>query len=434
MVFAYADSLGRCGESVAGRRILERMIVGMSMTKYGPILLVRLADISARGGRDLDAAAVYRTVAENFPGTRAAYLATTRLADRRLFSVNSNTFSPLANEYRDISRNTSDPVLKEEALFKVALTTSLYGPSAEAVQSVTEYLKKFPAGVFANVAATMREDLLLSLYRELALTGDCKGVINIVRDNRGYLARCVGDKEFIPHISGCFKKMGMIREELEILSSMADTEWVGPNEAFLHLRIHEDAWALEEFALAEASGRLFLEKYSTDGKADQVRERVGWIQYRHGDMASVLNSLSPLLNKKKKALNPVSYYYLGKAYEKLLDLARARKAMSLYIGSLPQGTDSALTADARMVIASAQLSGHDLSGALQTYREGFEASREDRRDMFLYKMGEACLALNAQDDARSHWEQLVHDGKDPVWKSLAIQSLADLAWRKEWKQ
>lgn len=434
MVFAYADTLGRCGETAAGRRILERMIVGMSDTKYGSILLVRLADISARGGRERDAVAVYRTVSQLFPGTRAAYLAATRLADQRLFAVNSNTFRPLADEYLDIYKNTSDPALKEEALFKSALASSLYGPANEAVSSVAEYLKMFPSGVFANVASTMREDLLLLLYRELAKAGDCKGLVKLVLDNRSYLARCVGEKDFVPHISDCFHELGMIREELQILSSMADTEWVGPNESFLHLRIHQDAWELGEFPMAEAAGKLYLKHYPTDSHAELVREHVGWIQFRHGDMGSVVTTLSPLLNKNSKVADPACFYYLGKACDKLSDSARALEAMTRYLGSLPQGTDTSLTADARIVIASVQLSRHETEDALQTYREGYESSRGERRDMFLYKMGEALMIMKKQDDASARWEQLIREGKDLVWKSLAIQALADLAWRKAWKQ
>lgn len=434
MVFAYADTLARCGESVAGRRILVRMIVGMSETKYGPILLVRLADIYARGGRESDAVAVYRTVAEKFPGTRAAYLAATRLADKRIFAVTGNSFRVLADEYLGVYRKTSDPALKEEALFKSALITSLYGPSAEAVDSVAEYLKKFPAGVFANVAATMREDLLLSLYRELYSTGDCKGLVKLVLENRSYLARCVAEKEFIPHISACFKDRGMVREELELFSSMADTAWVGANQPFLYFRIHEDAWTLGEFAMAEAAGKLYLERFSADDKAEKVREQVGSIQYRHGDMSSVASTLSPLLKAGTEAINPVSYYYLGKACEKLPDLKRAGMAMALYLGSLPHGTDTALTADARIVLASAQLSRKEITGALETYRTGYEVARGENRDMFLYKMGETFLTLKNVAEARIRWEQLVREGKDPVWKSLAIQALADLSWRDEWKR
>jgi tetratricopeptide (TPR) repeat protein len=226
----------------------------------------------------------------------------------------------------------------------------------------------------------------------------------------------------------------MVREELELFSSMADTAWVGANQPFLYFRIHEDAWTLGEFAMAEASGKLFLERFSADGKAEKVREQVGSIQYRNGDVSSVARTLSPLLNARTKAMKTVSYYYLGKACEKLLDLKRAGMAMALYLGSLPQGTDTALTADARLVLASAQLSQEETTGALETYRAGYEASRGENRDMFLYKMGETFLTLKNVAEARIRWEQLVREGKDPVWKSLAIQALADLSWREKWKQ
>lgn len=425
MVFAYADTLSRCGESAAGRKVLERMIVGMTETKYGPILLVRLADITARGGWELDAMAIYRTVAKNFAGTRAGYLAAIRLADRRIFAVNSDSYRPLAGEYRTIYRNTGDPGLKEQALFKSALITSLYGPAEEAVSSVTEYQRKFSAGIFANVAATMREDLLLNLYQELARAGDCRRLIKLVLDNRDYLARCVGEQNFIPRIALCFRKLGMVREELSLFSFLADTVWAGPHVPFLYLRIHEDAWTLGEFAVAEAAGKRYLARYAASGVAEQVRERIGWIQYRNGNMDAVAATLSPLLKGKSKAEDPASYYYLGKACEKLADVSGVEKSMGLYLASMPHGTDNALTADARMVLASAKFSLNDRKGALETYRAGYETSQNERRDMFLFKMGEVLLAMGSIDEARSCWERLSRDGKDLVWKSLAIQALAD---------
>ncbi len=434
MVFAYADSLARCGESAAGRKILERMIAGMTETKYGPILLVRLADITARGGREMDALAIYRTVAKNFGATRAGYLAATRLADRRLFAVSSDTYRALAGEYRNIHEQTSDPVLKEQALFKSALITSLYGLSDEAITSVAEYQKKFPAGIFANVAATMREDLLLCRYHELDREGDCRNLVKLVLDNRGYLARCVGEDDFIPRIAACFRKLGMVREELAVFSFLADSVWAGSHVPFLYLRIHEDAWTLGELAIAEATGKLYLARYSRRGMAEQIRERVGWIQYRNGDMGSVAMTLSPLLKGKPSATDPASYYYLGKACEKLHDMSRVEKSMELYLASLPPSTDTTLTADARVVLASAKLSRNDQKGALETYRTGYESSQDERRDMFLFKMGEVLLAMGSTDDACSRWQQLIKEGKDPVWKSLAIQSLADQAWRKEWQR
>jgi hypothetical protein len=67
IVFSYADTLVRNGDTTTGRRMLERLAVGMADTKYGPILLVRMADVMSRGGRGMEAQAIYRTVSSTFP-------------------------------------------------------------------------------------------------------------------------------------------------------------------------------------------------------------------------------------------------------------------------------------------------------------------------------------------------------------------------------
>lgn len=430
MVFAFADTLGRCGKSSEGRKVLERMISAMPGTKYGPLLLVRLADITARGGRDMEAVATYETVARKFPGTRAAYLAAVRLADRRIFAVSSTTYRTLVEEYRQIYRKTGDAVLKDEALFKSALIAALYGPADEAVRAVAEYQKVFPAGVFFNVAATIREDLLLSIYREREAGRDCRGLVMLVMENRDYLAQCVGEKAFLPLLSSCFTKLGMPREELDLFSSLVESQWVESNRSLLYFRIHEDAWTLGDYPMAAKAGRIYLKNYAAGDNAERVSERIGWIHYRHGDMRLVVATLAPLLDKKKKAADPVSYYYLGKACEKVGDSVKAEKAMRLYLASQPDGADSALTADARNVIATIQLSRKDSHGALEMLRIGYESSREERRDMFLYKMGEVLLAGGNAEAARERWQQLVEKGKDPVWKTMAIQALTDLTLRE----
>jgi len=434
MVFAYADTLGRCGKGSEGRVVLERMISGMASTKYGPLLLVRLADITARSGRDMDAVATYETVARKFSGTRAASLAAVRLADRRLFAVNSDTYRALSEAYRMIYRKTGDPVLKDETLFKSALIVSLYGPADKAVRAIAEYQKTFPNGVFFNVAATIREDLLLAIYRERESDGDCRGFVALVMENRGYLAQCLGEHGFLPLISSCFKKLGMTREELDLFSSLIETQWIESNRSLLYFRIHEDAWTLGDYAMAAEAGRIYLTRYATGDNAQQIRERIGWIRFRHGDMPSAIATLAPLLDEKIKAADPASYYYLGKASEKMHDAAKAEKAMRLYLENMPHDTDTALSADARNVIAVTQLARNDTAGALETFSTGYTSSRGERRDMFLYKMGEVFLAAGDVDAARTHWEQLVNEGKDPVWKSLAVQALTDLTWREKLHQ
>lgn len=429
IVFSYADTLARCGEFERGHRMLERLVVAMADTKYGPLLLVRLGDILARGGREMDARAVYCNVKNCFQGSRAGLLASIRLADRDLFAVNSYNYSKLSSEYRRIHSAASDPGLKDEALFKWALIEAMYGPVDAGVRAVTEYKEKFPAGIFANVARTMHEDLLLSRFHELDKAGDCDGLVRLALDNRASLARCLGEKEFIPKIAACLEKNGRIREELVLFSSLVETAWAGENGAFLSYRIVEDAWIIGDMAMAAGAAKSFLARYLSSAMAWKVRERLGWIQYRNGDLTSAYDTLVPLLSAKGAAPEKETLYCLGKVCEHRKDLARAERAMALFIAASGKAGGSSTAADARLVMASARIARKDLKGAFAAYWAGQEASSGEQREMFIFKVGEVLRLMGRDEEARHHWQQLVREGKDPVWKRLAQNGLDELDWR-----
>ncbi len=433
IVFAYADSLARCGESEAGRKILDKIIVSMADTPHGPVLLVRLADLLKRGGRANDAFAVYRSVADNFPGSRAALFASTRLADRRLFQVSGSSFSALADEYRQIFQKTSEPNLKEEALFKRALLNALYGSPSEGVAALAEYGATFPRGIFFNVAKSMREDLLLLLYRQLAQAGNCQALVRIVRDHRPYLSRCMGESTFIPQISSCFAQLGMVREELDLLSAFAETAWAGQNREFIYQRIVAVAWELEDFALVAVAAKTYLKAYPGHDGASLVRERLAWILYRNRDLLGVYGTLLPLMSGKGPVREPQSFYFFGKASEAVGDKGKAEQALSRYLAALPTGSGSALAADARLMLAASMQSRKATAAALAVLQAGFEASQGERRDMFLFKLGELLLASGKTDEAAARWQQLIRDGTSPLWKTMAYHSLNDLQWRRSIK-
>ncbi|NMC74082.1 MAG: hypothetical protein GYA56_06965 [Geobacteraceae bacterium] len=432
IIFSYADTLVRNGDTAAGRRMLERLAVGMAGTKYGPILLVRMADVMTRGGKGMDALAIYRTVSGSFPSTPAAHLASLRLADRRFSQVTADTYRELSDEYLRIASSVSDPNLKEEAFFKSVLLEAMYGTVSDAADAVAGYEKRYPSGVFMNVTRTMREDLLLLLYRELDRAGDCAGLVRLALENRDYLAKCAGEQSFAPRIDGCLAHAGLIRETLDLFCRLVETEWPLANVPFLYYRIFDASLEIGDSARAEAAGKVFLARFAADGRSAAVRERLAGLQYRNRDLPAVYRTLSPLLGGNGAARHPESYYYFGKACASAGEAAQAERAMLRYLAAVPQEGASFLASDARVVAASARLSRRDSAGAMEMYRAGYEASRGEQREMFLYKMGDLRRSEGSPAEARSLWEQLVREGKDPVWTRLAAQSLADLEWRAKW--
>ena len=66
---------------------------------------------------------------------------------------------------------------------------------------------------------------------------------------------------------------------------------------FLYKRIIGDAFDLKDYALAEAACRAFIERYPKHEMAWEVRERLGFLSYRKGDMPEVVKMISWITGK-----------------------------------------------------------------------------------------------------------------------------------------
>jgi tetratricopeptide (TPR) repeat protein len=433
-VFDYADCLAREGEFEAGRRMLVRLIDGLAGTGHGTSLLVHLADICRRAGHDMEAIAIYRNIVSSFPGTLACYAASMRLDDKDFFSINSATYRGLLERYRYIYTHVSVPSLRDESMFKAALLQSLYGPAGEAVAEVDRYEKIFPHGIFNNIAKAIHEHLLLVLYHKFEKEGDCRGLLDVVQANSDYLSECIAEKGFAQHISKCYLEFGMKLEEMSFFMKIADSEWAVEAAPFMYSRILEDAFALNELAIAESVGRSFLERFPKNSLAWDVIGRLGEIYFRKGKMTEVVAILSRIDKKGGCAVYPESFYFLGKARQSLHDLPAAERDMALFNEELAKkGYNSPFEADALMVRAEAMISRGDDKGAVAMYRAGYAIADDDFRDACLYKMGELYERLGDVEAAKNSWEMLVKDSKDPIWKKMASDQLSELEWNARWK-
>jgi tetratricopeptide (TPR) repeat protein len=433
-VYGYADCLARGGDFEAGRRMLVRLIDGLAGISPGASLLVHLADICRRAGRDMEALAIYRNVISSFPGTVAFYAASMRLDDMDFFSVNSATYQGLVEKYRNIYSSVPAASMRDESLFKAALLQSLYGPAGEAVTAVAGYENKFPEGIFNNIAEAIHEHLLLVLYHQFEAEGNSRGLLDMVHANSNYLSECIAEKGFAQHISKCYTDFGMKREEMAFFMDIADTEWAADSAPFMYSRILEDALALNELPIAESVGRAFLERFPRSALAWDVIGRLGEIYFRKGDMPEVVSVLSRIEKNGGCAVYPESFYFLGKARQRLGDLAAAEKDMALFLEeSTKKGLASPFEADAYMVRAEARISRRDDKGAMAMYRAGYALAGDDFRDAFLYKMGELSLRLGDVESARNSWQMLADKGRDPIWKKMAGDQLSELEWNAKWK-
>jgi len=427
-MFYYGDSIARTGNLPAGRQLLTRLVVANADKQYAPVLLVRMADVLARQGNDLAAQAIYRTAAETFGDSKARQIARMKLADRSFFRVTPLDYQSLTATYREIADQVGDFDLREEATFKAMLLAAINGPAQSALSEAIAYQKRFPRGVYTSILRDIREDLVEQTYRQGAWEKDPAGLLALVNVNQDYLAGALRVEGFLPSVTDAFEKAGRPLDLITLYAGLLERPWAGAAAPYLYLQVAEQSELLGDTLLAKKMLRNFLTRYPADQQGRLGRERLGGLQFLDGEWGEVRTNLLWLLNKGEQAKLPISYYYLGRALWQGKSYAHTAEAMERYLATVQgQGRKAPLLGDAYYVAAQARQSLGQYQQALALLESGVKSVPADRRDQFLYKLGE----VNQQDgkyaQARSYFDQLAKEGKDADWRRLATQSLQSLA-------
>lgn len=428
VAFYYGDSIARSGDLAAGRTLLAHLIARLADKSYAPALLVRMADVLVRQGHDLEALAVYRTVAENFKDDKANQLARLRLADHDFLSATPWNYRNLIDVYQDISRQAGDVAIREESHFKEVLLEAIHGEAPEALRHVVIFQKLFPRGVYATVCRTMREVLVAQVYRETEWNKDEPGLIRFVEEHQDYLSGCIEQPDFLSAVVHAYEEAGRPIELIRLFDGLLDRQWASAGAPVMLEQIAEKADLLGDTILAEKTLRAFLRKYPGHPRVRLLMERLAGMYYTEGKYREVKDTLLWLLNKGEHAQNPTSYYYLGRSLWNLKLFAQAAKAMEVYLASkVAAGSEAEhLVPDAYYVAASAREAVGDRKGALQLLESGIKLTPDASKEGLLYKAGELNLLDGKKQRARDYFERVAKSGKDPDWQKLAQQALNSL--------
>lgn len=426
-MFYYGDSIARNGDLPGGRQLLARLIAAHADKKYAPVLLVRMADVLARQGHDAEALAIYRTVAQEFHEGKAPQIARIKLADQELLHSTPDNYRTLATVYGTLAETAADYDLREEAAFKHALLEAVNGPPDSALELVKRYQKRFPKGVFLPITKDMREDLVLLTYRGRKWDDDPSGLISLASDNQEFLALASGEPGFFPAVTEAFAKVGRPLDLIVLYAGILQRPWVGrDSQAYLTLEIADQSEVLGDDRMARKTLENFLRRNPDHPKVPEAREKLGALLYRAKDLTGVRAQLGWLLAKDAKATRPISYYYLGRALWENKSYAQAGLAMETYAAAVrAEKEQPPLVGDAYYVAALSEQALGRLARATSLLQEGMAKVAAERRDQFLYKLGEVALQESRTQQAREFFEQIITSGSDSDWRRLARQALQD---------
>jgi len=427
VMFYYGDSIARSGDLPGGRQLLAKLIVANADKKYAPVLLVRMADVLSRQGGKEYARAIYSNVSEAFKDNKAHQIAVMKLADRAFLEATPDDYQSLSTTYATIAADTADFDLREETTFKNALLEAINGPADTALDLVVTYQKRFPKGVYSTVVRDMREDLVALVYQGKSWAKNPDDLIRLVTDNQDYLATVLKVPGFLPAVSDAFEKAGRPLDLIALYIGLLERPWVGEdNVPYLTLQVADQADLLGDTMMARKVLQGFLVRNPAHSQSRWARERLGAIQFAARELEAVRNGLSWLLNKNEQAAFPVSYYYLGRALWDAREYSRSAQAMELYLAAVKGMKEQPLlVGDAYYVAAISRQAQGDLKGAAGLLEAGLKTAPKERKDQFMYKLGELSEQAGHAEQARKLFEQVLKEGKDQDWRRLARQALED---------
>lgn len=427
IMFYYGDSIARSGDLPGGRQLLARLIASNADKKYAPVLLVRMADVVARQGGEGDALAIYTNVANAFKDNKAHQIAAMKLSDRAFLEATPDDYQSLGATYAKIAATTTDYDLREETTFKHALLEAINGQADTALELVVTYQKRFPTGVYSTVIRDIREDLVALVFQGTTWAKNPADLIRLVTDNQEYLATAIKGQPFLPAVSEAFEKAGRPLDLIVLYSNLLERPWVGAdNVPYLTLQVADQAELLGDTIMARKVLQGFLLRNIAHGQTRWARERLGAIQFAAHELPEVRAGLSWLLNKQEQATFPVSYYYLGRSLWDSKEYSRSALAMELYLAAV-KGMKEApvLVGDAYYIAAISRQALGERGAASVLLETGLKSVSKERKEQFLYKLGELAALDGRIQQARALFEQVLNEGKDPDWQRLARQALSD---------
>jgi TolA-binding protein len=148
-------------------------------------------------------------------------------------------------------------------------------------------------------------------------------------------------------------------------------------------------------------------------------------------MDSVISELSFILKPKARAAIPESNYYLGKALAAKGKGKDADRALTAFVQARKESPNDPFLVDAYYTLSLSREASGNRRGAIDACRAGLTIESKEKRDQFLYKLGELLLQDRQPREARVQWAKLAKEGVDPEWRKMATQAVASLDLQKE---
>ena len=287
-------------------------------------------------------------VTQTYPQTEGGDRAALRLLDIRVLNGENEGIGDIANAYAEIGQRSDVRLIREEGLFKEALTRFLAGEHLRSVQGLMNLRRDYARSPLRREVNLLLSQQLPIVVAQLLDQGNDLQAVVLVEQNRDLLLASGYDRAFLHNLVHAFDRLGLFERSARVLLYLYDQSAGREDHKDVYLPlaqnfIKRDQYLaagdyarryLQHFPDGEDAGALFallIDTLERQGLEDEILEwlqrsdrpytpeadiRAAGFYWRQNDFAAVVDNLvraaavQELLPREQARLAE-SYYRLG---------------------------------------------------------------------------------------------------------------------------
>lgn len=348
-------------------------------------------------------------LADTYPHLPAGFLATMKRND--LLFLQNNKWGPQAIEtYGIIAKEANSRAIREEALFKQALTHSLLGEAGVSIQLLQQLLREFQTGDVRISAQALLINLLPAEIKRLVDKGEYLQPLILAKQNKNLFQNNWIDSTFLVDIAEAYSQIGIYDEAQKLYLYLIGIMPIKQKEDFFPPML-QATYNQGDFPLVEDYAAQYTYTYPKGRHAEEV------LFYRLKALVAderldeALQLLPEPLPDKRTAYELAATLFFrtdhydesAQTFKKLAQMKKplADKEQFMYAESLFRTGKSAEAESVFMGIS-------------------------DQSDYFgqsLYRLAELARQQNNEEKALSFFGTLVETDKNSLWQQYAEREL-----------
>ncbi|TKB25789.1 hypothetical protein FCL47_11820 [Desulfopila sp. IMCC35006] len=351
----------------------------------------------------------FSEVADTYAHTPAGFRAAMKRNDL-LFLQNKTWGLQAIENYRAIASEANSRPIREEALFKQALTHAIMGDAVMSIQLLQQFLREFLTGDVRISAQALLIDLLPAEIKRLVDKGEYLKALVLAKQNKDLFQNHWIDSTFLFDIAEAYSQIGIYDEAQKLYLYLIGVSPIDQKEDIFPPLL-QATYNHGDFPLVEDYAAQYTYTYPDGRHAEEVlfyRLKALVADERLSDALQLLPT--PLPDKRSDYELAVTLFFRTDNYEKCAQAARKLEKLKKPLSDREQ-----------FMYAESLFKTGKFAEAESAFMG--VSNQSDFYGQTLYRLAELAREQKNEEKALSFFRKLVETDKNSLWKQFAVREL-----------